>query len=293
MSKIAEMADAVIATVKKYVAEAIAPLAKRIDEVQKSIPAPVEIDLAQVAKDAAALVPAPDLTGSAIELRGVLEKQYAEFMAGARKEVDALTQGIAEMAVDAHKAIESLRQPEDGKPGKDATPVDTGVVVAEVLKQIRPPEDGKSVTLEDVQPMIESAVAKALLDFERRAQDVLIKAISSIPKPKDGNDGLGFDDMTLEPQGDRGFELKFSRGEQVKSFPFTLPVVLDRGVFKEGSVYEKGDGVTWGGSFFIAQKDNAEGKPGESDAWRLAVKRGRDGKNFEPREQRSESVKLT
>jgi Collagen triple helix repeat (20 copies) len=54
-------------------------------------------------------------------------------------------------------------------------------------------------------------------------------------------------------------------------------VVIDRGVYREGEKYAKGDGVTWGGSFWIAQKDT-DSKPDSADgSWRLAVKRGRDG----------------
>jgi hypothetical protein len=53
---------------------------------------------------------------------------------------------------------------------------------------------------------------------------------------------------------------------------------LDRGVWKDDGPYTKGDGVTWSGSWFIAQRDTAPGeKPQNSDAWRLAIKRGRDG----------------
>jgi hypothetical protein len=58
-----------------------------------------------------------------------------------------------------------------------------------------------------------------------------------------------------------------------------VPAVIDRGVYRETEAYAKGDGVTWGGSYFIAQKAAPDGKPGESDSWRLAVKRGRDGKD--------------
>lgn len=54
-------------------------------------------------------------------------------------------------------------------------------------------------------------------------------------------------------------------------------IVLDRGVWRAG-VYQKGDGVTLGGSFFIAQEDTSE-KPEAGNAWRLAVKRGRDGRD--------------
>ena len=58
---------------------------------------------------------------------------------------------------------------------------------------------------------------------------------------------------------------------------FAIPALLDRTVFKVGTKYQAGDGVTHQGSFWIAQKDTASA-PG-SDDWRLAVKRGRDGKD--------------
>jgi Collagen triple helix repeat (20 copies) len=57
-------------------------------------------------------------------------------------------------------------------------------------------------------------------------------------------------------------------------------VVLDAGVWTERA-YAAGDGVTLGGSFFIAQADTAA-KPGKSDDWRLAVKRGNDGRDYRP-----------
>lgn len=93
----------------------------------------------------------------------------------------------------------------------------------------------------------------------------------------DGMDGLGFDDLTVEHDGERGFVLRFVQGERAKEFRFELPVVLDRGVWREGE-YKAGDAVTWAGSLWIAQKDT-DAKPDSGDGWRLSVKRGRDGKD--------------
>lgn len=93
-----------------------------------------------------------------------------------------------------------------------------------------------------------------------------------------GDNGLGFDDMSVEHDGERAFLLTFTRGDEVKAFPFILPVVLDRGVYKAETTYERGDGVSFGGSFWIA-KTATSAKPGEGEDWRLAVKRGRDGKD--------------
>jgi collagen type III alpha len=55
--------------------------------------------------------------------------------------------------------------------------------------------------------------------------------------------------------------------------------VIDRGVYKAGETYEPGDAVTWGGSLWIAQKQT-DAKPDTPESgFRLAVKRGRDGKD--------------
>ncbi|MET3899678.1 hypothetical protein ABIB57_003640 [Devosia sp. UYZn731] len=95
-----------------------------------------------------------------------------------------------------------------------------------------------------------------------------------------GKDGLGFDDLTVEHDGERTMTLRFAKGDTVKEFPITMPVVIDRGVWVEAKAegYAKGDGVTWAGSFWISQKDDNADKPDGGDGWRLSVKRGRDGK---------------
>jgi len=97
---------------------------------------------------------------------------------------------------------------------------------------------------------------------------------------KDGADALGFDDMDVTHDGGRAFTLRFERGDRVKEFTFEVPVVIDRGVYSQGREYAPGDGVTWGGSYWIAQ-EKTTAKPDSGEGWRLAVKRGRDGKDAE------------
>jgi len=92
---------------------------------------------------------------------------------------------------------------------------------------------------------------------------------------------VGFDDLSVDYDGERTFTVKFQRGDVVKAFLFVVPMVLDRGVFVAGKTYQTGDCVTWGGSTYIAQRETTA-KPGESGAesraWRLSVKRGADGR---------------
>jgi hypothetical protein len=95
---------------------------------------------------------------------------------------------------------------------------------------------------------------------------------------KPGADGFGFDDLEASYDGEKTVTLTFTKGERVKEFAFTLPVVIDRGIYAEGKEYKAGDGATWAGSFWIAQKDTSS-KPGDGGDWRLAVKKGRDGRD--------------
>lgn len=97
---------------------------------------------------------------------------------------------------------------------------------------------------------------------------------------KDGVDGVGFDDLSVEHDGERTVTIVFTRAEEAKRFPVKLPVQLYRGVFREGVRYERGDTVTFGGSLWHCNAETTEEKPGEGSAdWTLAAKRGRDGRS--------------
>jgi len=199
------------------------------------------------------------------------------------------------------------------EPGKSVTLEDVRPIIDEFLRSLPVPKDGTSVTLADVEPMlrgmvaalpvpkdgtsvtidevlevleprVEAAIAKAVLDVERRAQGVLERAVERMPKPKDGvdgKDGFSLDDLQIEDDGEGTVTLRFVRGDLVRERTFRVPGFFDRGVFREGEAYRKGDGVSFGGSIWLAQKDAPEGKPGTSPDWRLAVKKGRDGRDSE------------
>ena len=97
---------------------------------------------------------------------------------------------------------------------------------------------------------------------------------------RDGADGMGFNDFDVSLGSDeRTVIVTFERGDLQRTFEIGFPVVIDRGVWKVDAEYERGDGVTWGGSFWIAQCDTTA-KPETNSDWRLAVKRGRDGRDL-------------
>jgi integrin beta 3 len=97
---------------------------------------------------------------------------------------------------------------------------------------------------------------------------------------KDGKDALSLDSFDAEVAADgRTIVLRLGEGEFAHVHELKLAVMIYRGVFKEGSAYERGDTVTWGGSLWHCDAETAD-KPGEgAKAWTLAAKRGRDGRD--------------
>lgn len=196
---------------------------------------------------------------------------------------------------------------EDGSAGKDA---DTNSILKEVVERIdewlrnHPPKngidgangkdgrDGEDADLQAVRTFIELEVEKriALIPQAKNGEDGR-DGLPGVPgrdgapggKGADGTNGadgfgLGDFDATLGEDG-RTITLAFSRGDVLVEKQIKLAVILDQGVYKADSDYQRGDAVSHGGSLWIAQRD-APGVPGTPESgWRLAVKKGRDGKD--------------
>lgn len=274
------------------------------DEVQRAaaaIPVPAGVDMDQVkahlTEEVKRWMPAP-VPGKSItvdDVRPLLEEMVSGAVSalppakdGADADMDALK---AHAGAVVKEMVDAWERPKDGASVSidDVRPVLEGLV-NEAAKALPVPKDGVgaagaiidrqghlvlTLTNGDTKDLGQ-VVGK---DADQDALVALIRdEVAKIPVPKDGADGLGFDDMTVDYDGERTVILRWSRGEIVKEAKIQIPVLIDRGVFKDGSGYVRGDGVTWGGSYWIAQGDTGE-KPGDgSKSWRLAVKKGRDGK---------------
>lgn len=103
-----------------------------------------------------------------------------------------------------------------------------------------------------------------------------------------GRDGFSFDDFEpIDDEAEYGYRLKHNGvvlGERRWPKPRANFADSYKGVWREGE-YKRGDVVTFGGSAFYAKRDTTE-KP-ETDAWSLFVKRGRDGRDYRPEQQKS------
>lgn len=89
----------------------------------------------------------------------------------------------------------------------------------------------------------------------------------------------GLAEQSVEQKGERDFVLRsVDTAGRVVEKVLSVPVMIYRGVWREGS-YQKGDTCTWAGSLWHCDEPTSE-KPGMGKGWRLAVKRGADGKDL-------------
>lgn len=96
---------------------------------------------------------------------------------------------------------------------------------------------------------------------------------------KPGRDGFNLEDFDATVMDDgRTVLLSFTGKEMDYKVELGFPVMLYRGVFRDGQPYERGDTVTWGGSLWHCDK-NTSSKPGDGSDWTLCAKKGRDGKD--------------
>jgi collagen type III alpha len=185
------------------------------------------------------------------------------------------------------KMLAQVPKPADGKDGRDGIDGVNGKDGSDGIagKDGADGAAGKDVEIETVRSLIVRELgflppAQPGKDADPEVmQAMILRAVDDLPKPKDGEDGLGFDDLTIEEKDERTLAFVFRRGDRQKRFDYKLPTLIDRGTYKSGAVYERGDTITYGGSLFIAQRDTLPTEKPEdgSGAFRLAVKRGRDG----------------
>lgn len=198
--------------------------------------------------------------------------------------------------------------------------------VKSAIPNVKDGADGKSVTIEDVRPAIKEVVEERVsIEFSkiklpedgRDAFDIeILEGIISEKNYPRGiyathNGGLwksvsqtngmngwlciidGISKIDIDYDGERKSVIRVEKASgSVLEKSIKIPSLIDKGVYSQSNSYEKGDGLTYGGSYWIVQKDNPEGSPGSSNDFRLAVKRGRDGKEV-VKVEKPETVKVS
>jgi hypothetical protein len=267
--------------------EALVRLQARLDEVKASLPSTIERIVAALPK------PEKGKDADPIETKRMVDEAVAAAVAALpppQKGKDADPEQVAALVkTEAERILGGWERPRDGK---SVTVEELRPVVDEAVRKavagIPVPKDGVSLAgalidrggnliltlsngeTKELGKVVGTNGADAdMVALERVAREM----IAAIPAPKDGEDGVGFDDIDLVESED-GILIRFAKGGNVKDF--LLPVVVDRGVWKAGDTHHRGAGVTFDGSFWISQQDRNTDKPGTSKTWRLAVRKGKD-----------------
>jgi hypothetical protein len=109
------------------------------------------------------------------------------------------------------------------------------------------------------------------LTIERRRLDIL-RQLEAFPQFGASTSAV---DISVEHDGERGFTIRIGG----RASHFKLPAIIDRGVWRGDGRYERGDAVTCDGSLWIAREDNPNHEPGKGSQWRLAVVKGKNGRD--------------
>jgi hypothetical protein len=197
--------------------------------------------------------------------------------------------------------IKSIPVPKDGEAGKNATSEQIAeAVTAWMVANFVQPKDGidgnhgqdgsngKDAADIDIIPAIDEnksypkgtwasykgGLIKSLRDTHPMGQKSLLEAGWDIVVQ-------GIQAIEVHPLDDGEFAIKsVLTGGQDHITKMAIPAMVYKGVWKESNgAYKKGHTVTQSGSLWVCLKET-ETKPGSSDDWQLAAKRGTDGKDL-------------
>lgn len=94
--------------------------------------------------------------------------------------------------------------------------------------------------------------------------------------------GLAGMNAEQEPDG-RSFRFTLEQTDgSTRQFVFKIAAMIYRGVYSEAQEYDTGDAVTDDNQTWVAVQPSKGVRPGTSEAWKLAARKGRNGKDAEP-----------
>jgi len=255
---------------------AVAPLARRIGELEeklaKAIDVPAEVERAVAAAISALPVPKDGKDAAPVDTDALVKTVLAQIPAPA-----------------AGKDGEPGR---DGMDGKDAAPVDTDAVIKAVLAQVPPPapgndgergQDGKD-GLKGENGADGLGLAGAMIDRDGALQVTLtngeVKSLGPVvgKDGRDGADGVSFENFEMEylPESHE-VSIKAGVGGRTKELRYPAGGIRPAGYWREGTRAKSGEAWVNDGSLWIAVKD-CQSKPGLNDeAWIIAARKGKDG----------------
>lgn len=165
------------------------------------------------------------------------------------------------------------RDGKDGAPGRDALEIDILPAIAE----------GKSYP-RGTFAQHGGGIVRAYRDTGPLAGDLATAGWAVVVN------GIAGEAEDISEDGRTITRRTFYTDDRVMERTFKTAAMLYRGVWREGE-HEAGDVATWSGSAWHCNRATTD-KPGTSDAWRLMVKSGRDGRDAPQPPAESKTVRL-
>lgn len=231
---------------------------------------------------------------NAEQMAEIIEKYVAKAVAQLAESIGELKKSLSELPV-AKDGIDG-KNGIDGINGKDVSPEEVSnmviAAVSKVMTSIKKPKDGNDGR--DGRDGKDGTDGRDAGDIEFLPS---INPEKSYPKgtyachfgglwkakrATEGMDGwenivVGIKDFKIEKTAERSYSAVFEKSSgEVQKIDFKVAGMKYQGVYREQE-YQEGDTVTWAGSLWHCDKSTKE-KPGASECWTLAAKRGADAK---------------
>lgn len=246
-AQVRAIADALNARMDAY-DQSIIDNSKRFDDDLSSLAKKLDESFETLTKSIGDINTKELLDGFLEESKSMLEGIKVAYSAKVENDVKALSDGLE----DLRESVSSLPAPENGKDALDI----------EIMPSI---DEAKSY------PRGSYAIHNGgLFKAYQKTQgmtgwECVVNGISNVE--------ASFNDKDL------AVTIGLSDGTETKAVK-AIPYPEYKGVFVRGGVYKSGDSTTWDGSLWIACVDSPAGEPNKSNDWRLAVKRGKDGRGL-------------
>jgi hypothetical protein len=146
-------------------------------------------------------------------LAGVVKEHVGNAFTSLKKQIDELKNSLQEIPAPEEIAELAKKLIPDPLPGKDADPEVMRQMIQEEVAKLPPAENGKSVSLDDVKPLLDELVADRVKEIppapagesvpieevQRMVDEAVAKAVAAIQLPKDGEPGRDAADIEILP----------------------------------------------------------------------------------------------
>lgn len=202
-------------------------------------------------------------------------EQVGEAVATAVKALPPATPGKDAPPVDVEalvkRVVELVPKPVDGAKGADAPPVDVDAIVKRVVELVPPAAAGKDGL----------GLAGAMIDRDGALQITLTngetKSLGRVVG-KDGADGISFDAFELEylPESHE-MAVKATVGARTKELRYPAGGIRPAGYWRDGTKAKAAEAWVHDGSTWIAARDTVSKPESKGADWIIAARKGRDG----------------